>query len=86
MNRATYGWQFPGLNLLRKHSFDMIFPDKEHKQNLQIFSLRFWTQKYVRSKYYPEISGGNFNSALLTFKQWLSFKMRVHYGISIILM
>ena len=35
---------------------------------------------------YPNISDGNFKGALWNLNQWLALKMRVHYGISIVLL
>ena len=39
----------------------------------------------INDSYLCEIGDGNFKGVLWTFKQWLAVKMRVHYGISIVL-
>ena len=42
-------------------------------------------QVHSKCSSYPEIDNANWKSTLWTFKQWLAFKMWVHYGISIVL-
>ena len=42
--------------------------------------------KRVQLGPYPKIRNGNFKGALWTFKQWLAFKVQVHYGIFIVLL
>ena len=39
-----------------------------------------------RSLTYPEIDNNNFKSTLCTFQQWSALKMRVCYGISLLLL
>ena len=44
------------------------------------YLLKFYTETY------PETGDGKFKCTLWTFKQWLALKMRVHYGMSIVLL
>ena len=54
-------------------------------QDLVIINDNYLRPNLV-SAHYPEIGNANFKCTLCTFKRQLAFKMRVHYGISIVLL
>ena len=43
-------------------------------------------QSLIQLLAYSEIDDANFKGALWTFKQWLALEMRMHYGISIVIL